>query len=355
MKKTADLPPPSSWVDVPSKGTKSAYTAPSHISIRQPDGTRAPIPTLEPDEAATMLGFNFAPFGDSSEHVSCMVEKGLDWVDSVTTRPLPPRDAWFSFQHQLYPGVSWGLAAVVLSPTKVEAEFQRLYYRALPVLNVNRNITKEWRMLPEMFQGLGLPNMNLRMLGAKIHFLHCTWGFTGAAADLLTFSFESFMVEVGIYGNIFEHKFREHSLLASEGTWFKHLWQLLDVYNATLTITEPHCIQPVRARDRSLNECLLLITNDKSVRESFNVTRKYYELIHASEILDSDGCTMNPQALSGQLGPSESHDFPLERPSRKDFTIFREYLPRIAALFRTTLPSLGGYLCENHLACRNGA
>ena len=58
-------------------------------------------------------------------------------------------------------------------------------------------------MLPEMYQGLGLPNFILVAFAAKVYFLQCHWGFEGATSDALQFAYETFLIEVGLHGNVF--------------------------------------------------------------------------------------------------------------------------------------------------------
>jgi hypothetical protein len=53
--------------------------------------------------------------------------------------------------------------AVTLShpPALLDKAFQSIYYKLLPAMGVNRCITKSYRMLPEIYQGLALPNPNI--------------------------------------------------------------------------------------------------------------------------------------------------------------------------------------------------
>ena len=139
LKSLADLP--SAQAEVL---TKEGKVAPAHITVPQPDGTKAYIQTHEVTDASKMLGLYFAPCGNSTTHIEKMRQKGLDWADCLAAKPLSRRDAWFSFEHQLFTGMSWGLVAVVLPPEKLEEMMQSLYYRLLPLLGVNRCITKEW-------------------------------------------------------------------------------------------------------------------------------------------------------------------------------------------------------------------
>jgi len=84
---------------------------PSHISTPQPEGPDIPIITHDVHTASKMLGVHFSPAGNSSVHVENMVQKGLDWVDCLRTKPVSRSDAWLSFYLQLLPAISWGLVA----------------------------------------------------------------------------------------------------------------------------------------------------------------------------------------------------------------------------------------------------
>ena len=124
----------------------------SHLKILQPDGSQVPIPTKDVTVPTEMLGLHFAPVGNGFHHMEAMKKKGLQWIDCLTTRPLPARDVWVGFHHQLYPAMSYGLASVVLAPAKLEKLVRGVYFHALPLLGDNRCITTEWTMLPARYQ-----------------------------------------------------------------------------------------------------------------------------------------------------------------------------------------------------------
>ena len=91
---------------------KDGKTAPSHITIPQPNGLQVPIQTHDVKDTTKMLGLNYAPIGNSVGHIKAMVDKGEEWGDKLTMRPLPRQDTWVSFHNQLLPAMTWGLAAV---------------------------------------------------------------------------------------------------------------------------------------------------------------------------------------------------------------------------------------------------
>jgi hypothetical protein len=115
----------------------------SHIVIPQPDGTEMPIITHVVMTASKMLGVHFSPAGNSTTHIEHMVQKGLDWVDCLCTKPVSRGDAWLSFFLQLFPGILWGLVMVCMPPKQRDRCIQRFYAKALPFFGVNRKIKKE--------------------------------------------------------------------------------------------------------------------------------------------------------------------------------------------------------------------
>ena len=93
LKLLSKLPEHRALVEVKKK-VGTVRLAPSHISIPQPNGVHANIPTMDVSEATKMLGVLFALVGNGILHIKTMREKGLKWVDKLTTRLLPKRDAW---------------------------------------------------------------------------------------------------------------------------------------------------------------------------------------------------------------------------------------------------------------------
>ena len=180
-----------------------------------------------------------------------MVQKGLDWVDGLRTKPLSRRDAWLSFYLQLFPGISWGLVTVCMPPRTLDKMIQRVYEKALPLLGVNCKIRKEWRTLPERYQGLGLPNFPLVALANKLAFLIGNWGFQGQAqSDALALAYENFLVEVGLYNLPLKWSYTEYGHLATENTWFWNLWQLVDMFKVEITFRQEDRVRQIREGDR---------------------------------------------------------------------------------------------------------
>jgi hypothetical protein len=108
-----------------------------------------------------------------------------------------------------------------MHPKKLDTQVQCIYAKALPFLGVNGNIKREWRTLPEQYQGLGMPNMLLVALADKLSFLLVNWGFHGQAhSNALAMVHENFLMEVGMYGSPLKWSYEEYGHLGTEATWF---------------------------------------------------------------------------------------------------------------------------------------
>ena len=156
LKTTNNLPdaPHEVVAETPERQEDKVY--PSHVKIPQPNGIDLPIRTHELEDAVKTLGFYHSLDASKSDHVKKIIKKRIDYVDRTNTGKLPRRYASMSFFAQLLPGINRGLVAVVLTPKALQKYYQDLYYKILPLLGVNRNMGKEWRTLPERYQGLDL-------------------------------------------------------------------------------------------------------------------------------------------------------------------------------------------------------
>jgi len=103
-------------------------------------------------------------------------------------------------------------------PALLDKAFQSIYYKLLPSMGVNRCITKPYRMLPEKYQGLALPNPNIWVLSAKLILIREHWEQDTTLGNMLTHAYQAFQMEVGLGGNIFGKCFKSLGIQESLGT-----------------------------------------------------------------------------------------------------------------------------------------
>jgi len=343
MKKRSELPPPIAKVKMKDKSE-----APAHILIPQPDGIAVPIATLDIDQSAEMLGVFFNPLGDGLDHITAMREKGYTWHDRLKTRPLPKCDAWMSFFFQLFPGISWGLVTVNVSPKTMDDHWQALYFKILPLLGVNRHIAREWRTLGERYHGLGLPDFVVVCFAAKVFFMQRHFGFESTVGQMLMQAYEAFLVDVGLHGNIFGYSFARFGCLATDGTWFKNFWEYASHLKIDITLHEKYLLHPSRAGD-----CSLMLAFDKAGYDHLelprlNRFRHFKGVVDVSCVTCEDGVTIHPSALTNAPGITSKYIFAHERPTASDHALWVQALHHISSSTLKLPCKLGDYLSLGH-------
>ena len=311
LKQPHELPPPIATVK-----DDSGRTLPCHITVPQPDGSHVPIPTLNVKDPSEMLGFWFNPLGDGIKHVSSIKQKGINWVDRNVTRPLSRSDTWLSFYMQLIPGMTWGLLAVTMPPEQLEKEIMSLYYKILPLVGVNRNITKGWRTIPCRYQGLGMPNFVVLVLACKLHFLMCFWGFNNHVVGIMLYhAYEAFQMEVGLGGNILTRDFAKLGCLATEGTWFRNFWEYLHHLGVHFTVHDKYHLQPIRDGDVPIMDVLAQLDGPQHELVRLNRVRKFHKVTYLSEAALCDGRSIDPAILTWDPKPELAVRYSLEKPT----------------------------------------
>ena len=58
-------------------------------------------------------------------------------------------------------------------------------------------------------------------------------------------AYEAMLIEMGIYGNIFECDFDTYGCLTTDGTWWKNFWEFAHTLKTTFSLAEEHQLQPI--------------------------------------------------------------------------------------------------------------
>jgi hypothetical protein len=93
------------------------------------------------------------------------------------------------------------LIPILAPPEALEEEFMDIWYDLLPFLNVNRNITTDWKWIPVDYQGLGLPNVALLKVAAMLQYLVRHWDMGSGTSVQVRMAFEIAQIECGLEEN----------------------------------------------------------------------------------------------------------------------------------------------------------
>ena len=137
--------------------------------------------------------------------------------------------------------------------------------------------------------------------------------------------------------------------MATNGTWYKNIWELVHYFKIRLAFQSEYRLGPVRRGDKSLMSEFVRAGYTKADLLSLNIVRMHKMVIHLSDILRCDGKTIKLSMLSASAGKSDAHKFPLQRPTPADMTLWTTALQRISSEFYLLTPPLQEYISIKHL------
>jgi hypothetical protein len=146
-----------------------------------------------------------------------------------------------------------------------------------------------------------------------------------------------------MYGNPFDLDYTQFSFLATSGTWFKNVLELLTNFDVSATIGNDSHLQPACLGDSSL---MFEFSKHYSGPDlsALNVVRQHKKVIHLSCIVLCDGQTINKECLTTGVGFSDNHKFPLQRPSRADHLLWSTAIRKISSNFLVLPSPLGKFI-----------
>jgi hypothetical protein len=244
--------------------------------------------------------------------------------------------------------MAWGLSTVVLSSKEFALATKPVYFKCLLLLGVQQHIELPWRTLPESFQGIGLPNLALHSLASKLQLLQCNWGFKDETSLALLMGYESFLMDIELYGNPFALDYSRFSLLATSGTWFKNVWELLSDFDVSASMGDKYHLHPARSGDSSLM-CEFSKHYSGQDLAALNIVRQHKKVIHLSCIVLCDGQSINKEYLLNTPGDSHLHKFPLQKPTQSDFRLWNRAIRQISSGSLSLPVPLGNYISSPHL------
>ena len=95
---------------------------------------------------------------------------------------------------------------------------------------------------------------------------------------------------------------KAYSTLATNGTWFKNVWELVHYFTIRLVFQSDYCLGPVRRGDKSLMSEFARVGYAKSDLLSLNIVPMHKMVIHLSDNARCDGKTIKLSMLSASAG-----------------------------------------------------
>jgi hypothetical protein len=321
------------------------------FTIPQRDGTIKSVKTLGYSTAMKSLGVKFAGDGKKpKEHILWKGEQGRTWTNNLRSKSyLTSRDGWKSLNTQLKPKIEFGLVAVCAPPKDLDELCGKIHHEALSPLGFNQKIYTELRTAHARYQGMGMFDLNNSCLEFKVHLMREYWNKDDCLGNMIRLCYESFLVDVGLGGNVFCKDYKKLHHLA-QSCWFEHLWCLCDFLQVQVVLDQSHHAQRVREHDRCFMD---VIIEDGRMKEdtlkTVGICRKYKKIHMMSCLVKCDGREIRPDVLDNQEGQS-LRQFPQEKPTPAMLATWNDAIATLASdrvNGKMCLPSpLGKFLRE---------
>jgi hypothetical protein len=146
-------------------------------------------------------------------------------------------------------------------------------------------------MLPESYQGIGMPNFALHFLASKLQLIQCIWGFNNSASCSMLMGYKSFLMEIGMYGNTLAYDYTWFSGLATNNTWFKNVWELMHDFRVEAAFSNEFQLHPIWVGDALLMD-LFSRHYGGSDLSALNIFRQHKKVVHLSCTIMRDGRTI---------------------------------------------------------------
>ncbi len=116
-------------------------------------------------------------------------------------------------------------------------------------------------------------------------------------------------------------------------------------FGVEVTFRSADSIEGIRENDSSLMTEFFRIGYRNKQLELLNIVRRYWNLLHLSDISKCDGKSLDTFVLSDMAETSVQYTFPQEEPASKDFTLWKEAINLLCS-GSTILP-----VCTWYLSC----
>ena len=146
-----------------------------------------------------ILGVLSNTAGKGKDHLAAIRSRGMAYSDLLkSNKYLRRSDGWLSLNIQLKPRMEWSLVYLSEKLKDVKKANHVVFHASMGRLRVNQKM----RMIPEMYQGLGMFNLNIDGLGASTFSLHRHWNMDTPMGQMLKQAFEALQMNVGLKGSI---------------------------------------------------------------------------------------------------------------------------------------------------------
>ncbi len=146
-----------------------------------------------------------------------------------------------------------------------------------------------------------------------------------------------------------DYDYNTHSMLATSGSWFKNIWELVWYFNVWMHVSTAFQLRAVCQGDISLMSEFMCSGNFSQPHLIFlNIMHMHKKVIHKSDIVPCNCKTIKEETLTDQPGRSDVHQFPTQRPTPAGLNLWKLALCKLRSEFHMFTVKLQEYISPPH-------
>jgi hypothetical protein len=146
-----------------------------------------------------------------------------------------------------------------------------------------------------------------------------------------------------------DYDYKTHSMLATSGSWFKNILELVWYFNVQMNVSAAFQLRAIHREDISLMSEFMCTGNfSQPDLISLNIMRIYKKVIHKLDIVLRDGKTITAEMLADQPGHSDIHKFPTQHPTPADLNLWKLAVRKISSNFHVFTVKLQDNISPPH-------
>jgi hypothetical protein len=272
------------------------------LRVRNPEGEECTIERVPVHEARRTLGVRLAPDGNNDVEFEYLLDQAAQWADNIRSNHLSRKYVWQSLTTTLLPKLHYPLLATTLSRDECEEIDRVIRKTAIPLSGTVRTFPLDLVHGAISHQGFGWVGMydqqGIEGITALIKF---AGNKTHMVGQQLRVSLELFRTELGMSGQIFQHKYKQfHHLVTASSV--KHWWRYASENN--IVITGPNGPDLRRQGDVFLMDNFSSTLHGEDLLQ-VNRCRLFVQALTLADITTIDGLNIMESAWEGRSSKND--------------------------------------------------
>lgn len=306
----------------------SSHHCKRNIMVPDSQQSMKKINCLEATESREVMGVWKTPTGNMKRQIENLENKVSEWMSMLKNGYLRRPVIWRAFWGTIWMAIRYTLPTLSITKSQGEWILRPLYKQFLPKIGVSHVLPLAFRYGSLEHYGLGLPQIQIESLIAKLFFYVMHNGINTLPGKHLQVSAEYVQMEIGVSQQFFLLPFSKYGFMASR-CWLTSLWsEVSQTTGLMVKYRMPGIPTPPRINDEFLMEKILLLQRyTKEQLISINRQRLYLHIMFLSEITTGSGTHISKTFFEREIKPRKSsYCWPKKIPTRQDFTLWCEAL-----------------------------